>query len=274
MEDRVLAEYLKSGRELHQKYEEIKMGRQKRYIDLEEKYKPLLSPIGNYASHLNSQSKILTEMNHKILSSPSNTDTKVGDLALGYLVNPPGKVDKLYGIYRDDDGMYVGNRQISVFDNDIFLDDDKIRYTGTRGLWELLTMDYPNPSLYTDEDLKQYEDIVLKTFTYKSGNNPSGRRLKTSEGYKYNNIILPILYRHGIKQPPQELSTPLIKKKKKKGEGLQKLFTNSAPEYVYYDSIDELLERLYILYGEFKAGNTSPIIQNEIVNIISEFKEL
>jgi len=61
----------------------------------------------------------------------------------------------------------------------------------------------------------------------------------------------------------------------KQGTGaLRKIVTNNPVEYVYWNSIDELLERLYILYGELKAGNSNPNIANEIVNIIQEFKEL
>ena len=61
----------------------------------------------------------------------------------------------------------------------------------------------------------------------------------------------------------------------KEGAGaLRKIVTNNPVEYVYWNSIDELLERLYILYGELKAGNSNPNIANEIVNIIQEFKEL
>jgi hypothetical protein len=267
MEDRVLEEYLKSSRQLRQKYEEIKHGKLKRYTTQEEKYKPLLSPVQNYGSHLGSQTEILKEMNSKMFSS--TPDGEVGELALKYILNPQGQVDKLYGIYRDDDGLYIGNKRISVFNNDIFLEDDKTTYRGTPGLWELVTMDYPNPSLYNNEDLENYSDIVLKTSTYKAGNKASARRIKTSEGYKYTNIILPILYKHNIKQPPLQ-STPT---KKKEGKGLQKIVTNAFPEYIYYKNIDELLERLYILYGELKAGNTHPSLKNEIIEIISEFKK-
>lgn len=263
MNDRVLADYLKAGRELRQKYEEMKHGKLKRYTVQEEKYKPLLSPILNYGSHLDSQTEILKEINSKMVSS-----TPEGDLALEYLLHPQGRVDKLYGIYRDDDGLYIGDKRISVSNNDIFLEDDKTLYKGTTGLWELVTMEYPNPSLYDEEDLKNYSDIVLKSSTYKTGNKASARRIKTSEGYKYTNIILPILYQHGIKQAPQQ-STSI----KSKGSGLQKIVTNGFPEYIYYNNIDELLERLYILYGELKAGNTHPSLKNEIIEIISEFKK-
>lgn len=271
MEDRVLAEYLKTGHQLRQKYEEIKSGRQKRYIDREEKYKSLISPLQNYGSYLGSQTEILKEMNNKMAST---LDDKVGELALKYLLDPPGRVDKKYGIYRDNDGLYIGSKQISIFNNDIYLEDDKTRYRGTQGLWELMTMEHPNNELYNDEDLKNYATIVLKSGTFRPNNNLSARRFKIDNGgYKYEEIILPILYEAGIKQR-SKTSTP-IKKKDAEGSGLQKIVTttNAFPEYIYYNNIDELLERLYILYGELKAGNTNTSIKNEIIEIISEFKK-
>jgi len=130
MEDsRVLEEYLKSGRKLRQKYEEIKMGRQKRYTEQEEKYKPILSSMQSYGD---SQAEILKEINSK-MSSPSSDDT-VGELALEYLIKPQGQVDKLYGIYRDNDGIYIGNKRIFITNNDIYLESNTTMYKGTQGL--------------------------------------------------------------------------------------------------------------------------------------------
>lgn len=260
MDDRILADYLRSGRELHQKYEEIKMGKQKKYKESREKYMPIITPIQDYGTVLNSQKEILEDINSKTFIPEQ--DERVGKVALEYLLNPPGRVDKLYGVYRDDDGIYIGNKPVTVLDDNIYIGDEKKAYPGTRGLWELITLEHPNPSIYDEKDLKNYADIVMKSYTYKSGNNPTARRLKTSSGYKYSSIISPILEKYDTKQGI------------KKGKGLQKVATKNAPEYMYYNSIDELLERLYILYGEFKAGNNSPVIKNEIVNIISEFKEL
>ena len=45
-------------------------------------------------------------------------------------------------------------------------------------------------------------------------------------------------------------------------------------EYVYWNALDELLERLCIVYGEMKAGNNNPNLVNELVNILQEIKEI
>ena len=45
-------------------------------------------------------------------------------------------------------------------------------------------------------------------------------------------------------------------------------------KYLHWDTIDQLINRLSILWSERRAGNTSPKIVNEIVSIIQEFREL
>ena len=48
--------YLRTERELRQKFEEIRRSREKRYIDREEKYKPLLEPLHSVGSQLKEMS--------------------------------------------------------------------------------------------------------------------------------------------------------------------------------------------------------------------------
>ena len=61
---------------------------------------------------------------------------------------------------------------------------------------------------------------------------------------------------------------------KKVGSGLRKIVTNAPVEYVYWNSFDELLERLFIVYGEIKSGNNNPNLVNELVNILQEIREI
>ena len=60
----------------------------------------------------------------------------------------------------------------------------------------------------------------------------------------------------------------------KSGSGLRKILTNTPVEYIYWNTIDELLDRLCIVYGELKAGNNNPNLINEVVNILQEIREL
>ena len=60
----------------------------------------------------------------------------------------------------------------------------------------------------------------------------------------------------------------------KLGSGFRKILTNAPVEYVYWNNLDELLERLYIVYGEIKSGNDNPNLINELVNILQEIREI
>ncbi len=42
---------------------------------------------------------------------------------------------------------------------------------------------------------------------------------------------------------------------------------------MYWDDINELVERLYLLHGSVKDGNDSPLVKNEILNIEEELRE-
>lgn len=73
---------------------------------------------------------------------------------------------------------------------------------------------------------------------------------------------------------PEEPIRTRSRTKLLQGGSLYKTVTGAPVEYVYWDTLDKLLERLYILYGKLKAGNTNPGIANEIINIVQEFKEI
>jgi hypothetical protein len=47
-----------------------------------------------------------------------------------------------------------------------------------------------------------------------------------------------------------------------------------SDKYIYWDNLDELLQRLVVLYGEIESGNTNPSLRNEIIRILQELKEL
>ena len=183
--------------------------------------------------------------------------------------------DTTFGIRLEEDGPYVGNSPIIVKNENIILPDGS-NYPATPGLWELLLLNMP--IIYTPEDKAAYGDILQKTHAYKRYNDPQNPYVKSNSGYKYVRVVREILNSRGLVKSGRYIEQPSVvtrsQAKLQQGSGLSKIFTGAPVEYVYWDSIEELLERLYILYGELKAGNTNPGIVNEIVNIIQEFKEL
>lgn len=197
----------------------------------------------------------------------SFTEYRIGDIALKYLSNNPNKMDNVFGIRTENNCKYIGDSEVKIIKNDIIIKDKK--YEGTEGLWELLTTKEPEDYNYTNNDYDNYTNIILNTNAVYQNNDKSTKRIKSSGGYKYKNIIRPILLHMGII------------KDKKYGEGLSNISkstyfknkTKNNVEYKYWNDIDELKERLNLLIGESEAGNDDPLIHNEIMNIIEELRE-
>lgn len=174
-----------------------------------------------------------------------------------------------YGIYFRKDKPYIGDVPITV-DKEVLWLPDGSNYPTTPGLWELMMM--KKPTKFTQEDLVMYNDIQRTTSVLNGW--------ESNAGYKYvtdiaDNTKLTKRRKGNNKEQPR--STGVLTRSRAKqfeGSGLYKTITGAPVEYIYWDSIIELLDRLYILYGELKAGNTNPNIRNEIVNIVQEFQEM
>ena len=105
----------------------------------------------------------------------------------------------------------------------------------------------PN-KIYTSEDLKNYQKIILKTNAfrkyYQANNKIEGNRSK-----KYKQIIAPFF-----------------------GDGIDLMqINNKKIDYVYWNDINELVQRLRLLIASQSAGNTGHA--NEINSIIEELRE-
>lgn len=81
----------------------------------------------------------------------------------------------------------------------------------------------------------------------------SSHRIKGSKTYKYKNYI----------QKPKSLKT-------KKGEGF-KDFVKTKPHFVYWNDVNQLIDRLKLLISSLNSGHTGH--NNEITSIIQELKE-
>ena len=61
-------------------------------------------------------------------------------------------------------------------------------YTGTPGLYELITLKKVNKCLITTRDLKNYRRILEASSAHKKHNNPKGT-IKTTRGVKFREVI-------------------------------------------------------------------------------------
>lgn len=167
------------------------------------------------------------------------------------------EIDHVFGpYYNDNEILMVGKEPITFDDDDIVINNNT--YGGTPGLYELLFMKNPDSYTYTQEDLQSYADILKTTKAHI--HLPSGR-IKSSKSAKYNKIIKPALKSFKLQQYWWDHMD---------GRGMMKV-TNTKPNYIYWDNVNELCDRLRLLIASQNAGHTGH--DNEILSIIEELHE-
>ena len=181
-----------------------------------------------------------------------------GPLAVDSLLKAFTKkdIDKFYGIYAEDGKFKIGDKFITIEDNDIKV--DGITFVGTPGLWELITL--KNPENYTEEDLTKYEQLVILTNTAYRNNNPTQNYPKQSRGIKWKNIIKPIWEK--IKKEYKEFKEP--------DEDEPQPGTSGSGLKILPSDPNALIDRFDLLFSSKKAGHTG--VRNEIISILDELK--
>jgi hypothetical protein len=168
--------------------------------------------------------------------------------------NNKSNLDTIYGVRLDPikNKFMIGNSEVKFYDYNFII--NKKNYKATNDLLSLLFLKETSDK-YSDEDLKNYKEILLSTSAHKINYDPNNR-INGNRGKKYRNII-----------------SKLINDEKVGGGGginLMKL-PKSKIDYVYWDDVNELVNRLKLLIASQVAGNNSHT--NEIISIISELKE-
>ena len=193
-----------------------------------------------------------------------------GPLAVDALLQAFTKnnIDLSYGIYAIDGKFKIGNKFITIEDNDIKV--DGITFEGTRGFWELVTSKYPKPENYTDEDLTKYQRLVILTNTAYQNNNPNQNKPKASKSSKWKNIIKPIW--SAIQEQKDKDET----EDEEEGNAYS-LFddepqpgTSGSGLKILPSDPNALIDRFDLLFSSQKAGHTG--VKNEIVAILDELK--
>ena len=107
--------------------------------------------------------------------------TKLGTIAVNALIEAFTKdgIDRSSGIYSKDKRFYMGNKKITIEDNDITIikggeDGSDIKFKGTPGLWRLITeKNIPDKTEFTPKELVDYIFMMHATKTTYVGNDPS-----------------------------------------------------------------------------------------------------
>ena len=186
-----------------------------------------------------------------------------GPLAVDALLQAFTKknIDSSYGIYAIDGKFKIGDKFITIEDNDIKVDD--ITFEGTKGFWELVTSKNPNPENYTDEDLNKYQRLVILTNTAYQNNNPNQNKPKSSKSKKWGNIIKPIW--EAIKEQQED-----YKEFEEPDEDEPQPGTSGSGLKILPSDPNALIDRFDLLFSSQKAGHTG--VRNEIVAILDELK--
>jgi len=173
-----------------------------------------------------------------------STESKIelGPIATKYLMSAVGQIDKTFGLHDRNGEFEIGDTKVTLSGNDVIIGDTT--YTGTPGLWELLTSKNPDSIIYTTDDLDNYTTILLSTNAII---NPKTDRPKSSSSDKYRNIVKPI-YDQYLRKP----------KKTTTGKGIALM--PSDP--------DALIGMLAIRFASYKAGNSG--VRNEIIDLADE----
>lgn len=162
------------------------------------------------------------------------------------------KIDNVYGPIYDLSGSkwILGNKVINFNKKNGYISVGDVEFKATPGLYQLLF--YKDPS-YNKEDKKRYLNLLDLTDVHRR----SDKRLKSSRLSKYQDIIQP------------NFQVEARSRAKTSGYGL--IYNDKPIEYVYWDNINELVDRLKLLVASKEAGNNS--LDNEIMAIINELKE-
>ena len=156
--------------------------------------------------------------------------------------------DEIFGIYKVKSRYYIGNERVTFEDDDIIIKKTGRRFSGTPGLWGLITSKNPDKDLidWTKNDRDNYDKLMLITNALHKGYNQR-KGPRSNRGPKWVNI----------------LSTIWFNKEPKRGyEGSGVVVIPSDP--------NALLERLDLLLASQEAGHTG--VRNELVSICDELK--
>lgn len=191
-------------------------------------------------------------------------DQQVGEIASKYLklmLTAGADLDYTYGVRwsPEDNRWMLGTLPFEVSNDYITL--DLLSIKGTEGLFQLIFLKTPNKEIYTSDDLENYKRILRVSNAHKR-NYGAGNLINRNQSFKYKEIISKLF------PPRQRLTYPT--RSKASGTGLFKQVT-FKPDYIYWDSINELVDRLRLLYASKVAGNNS--VNNEIISIIEELRE-
>lgn len=239
IQKKIKKKIISARKNIKKKYMLLKRGEDNLQQNLEILYKPILNSLSKTSEKIIENEEI-KPVNVKEEDQHNKSEEEYKTLKLGKHV---------FGIRRENGYDKIGNQTVNI--NDSILNVGNNKYELSEGLKELLTKSKPQLN-YSNEDLKIYKQILMQTnahlVKYQDGND-----IQANKSYKYRYIISKLF------------------NKKKAGGGIE--FKNTMyPNIIYYDDVNELIDRLRLLHAEKQSGNTG--VDNEIISIQEELREI
>ena len=256
--EEIVQDYIKNLKEIRERNENEKMRGITQRQDLAKVFQPVVQATEKSASQITSELKNLkTEVKKP---KEENEGPKATNKALEYYFEhfPKSKLDKYFGVYKENGIYMMGNKEITVDNqNNIWLDNGTDSYKGTFGLWKLIMLKAPDG--YFDEDLDNYKRLIERTNALDMPNARPNERPRTTTKWKFFKKI-------GLvpgTEDDDEIENESDNEKEEQGSGITFL----------PGDINGLIEQLHLLLAEHRAGNKSST-KNQIVAILDQLLRL
>ena len=204
----------------------------------------------------------------------------LGPIAVNALIEAFSKdgIDRTHGIYAKDKMFYMGNKKITIEDNDITIinggdSGNDIKFKGTPGLWRLITeKNIPDKTEFTPEELIDFVSMMYITkTTYKNNNPTSGKRGGTSEKLKLIKYFVRLIEEGKTEEFKKELLRYYNEEETEdEDEDESQPSTSGEGLKILPSDPNALIDRFDLLFTSQKAGHTG--VRNEIVSILDELK--
>ena len=250
--EEIVQDYIKNLKEIRERNENEKMRGITQKQDLARVFQPVVQATEKSASQITSELKNLK--NEVETPKEENEEPKATNKALEYYFEhfPKSKLDQYFGVYKENGIYMMGNKEITVDNNNnIWLDNGTDSYKGTFGLWKLIMLKAPDG--YFDEDLDNYKRLIERTNALDMPNARPNERPRTTTKWKFFKKI-------GL--VPGGEDDDEIESDDEKTE------TGSGIQFLPGD-INGLIEQLHLLLAEHRAGNKSST-KNQIVAILDQ----
>ena len=180
-------------------------------------------------------------------------------------------LDKYFRIQRIATNQYeMGTKDVDIDENSNVIVDG-VKYDGTDGLWSLIMLNDPHRGSYTPHDLLMYKGLVYQTNVMSHPHNVVLGRSRYKQTKKWKEL-LSRLENVGDDDDISDMSEDSLQHDDggiKSETTIDDHINGSGIQFLPGD-IKGLQTKLNYLLAEYRAGNRSSLIRNEIVSILDE----